>query len=214
MQRAALGLRERGEHAGPSRPTTTAFNFSIATRFDREWGLFSKKNSPAETETPAPCAFRCRGPQPAWLHNEPHPPDLLRRHVCVRSPDRRGGDPRDRCDRRRQSAPADHRQGKQGAAGTALPKPVLFGLRRLWKSHKNRRWLFPTRAGTNPIGRGTLVRTLRRPASGERRRRTVCATVMPAAAVEDDGDPSLADHVPHFASSRGKASSTQHRPPR
>jgi hypothetical protein len=25
------------------------------------------------------------------------------------------------------------------------------------ETHKNPRWLFPTRAATNPIGRGTLV---------------------------------------------------------
>jgi integrase/recombinase XerD len=31
-----------------------------------------------------------------------------------------------------------------------LPEPMLLKLRRLWKTHKNRRWLFPTRAATNP----------------------------------------------------------------
>jgi integrase/recombinase XerD len=40
-----------------------------------------------------------------------------------------------------------------------LPEPMLWSLRRLWKIHKNSRWLFPTRAGTHPIGRGTLNRT-------------------------------------------------------
>jgi len=36
---------------------------------------------------------------------------------------------------------------------------MLLKLRRLWKTHKNPRWLFPTRAATNPVGRGTLNRT-------------------------------------------------------
>ena len=40
-----------------------------------------------------------------------------------------------------------------------LPEPMLSSLRRLWKTHKNPRWLFPTRAATNPVGRGTLNRT-------------------------------------------------------
>lgn len=40
-----------------------------------------------------------------------------------------------------------------------LPVPVLLSLRQLWKTHRNQRWLFPNRAGTNPIGRGTLIRT-------------------------------------------------------
>jgi transposase len=34
-----------------------------------------------------------------------------------------------------------------------LPAPMLLKLRRLWKTHKNPRWLFPTRAATNPVGR-------------------------------------------------------------
>jgi integrase/recombinase XerD len=40
-----------------------------------------------------------------------------------------------------------------------LPEPMLLKLRRLWKTHKNPRWLFPTRAATNPVGRSTLNRT-------------------------------------------------------
>jgi hypothetical protein len=36
---------------------------------------------------------------------------------------------------------------------------MLVSLRQLWKTHKNPRWLFPTRAATNPVGRGTLNRT-------------------------------------------------------
>jgi integrase/recombinase XerD len=40
-----------------------------------------------------------------------------------------------------------------------LPEPMLSSLRRLWKTHKNPRWLFPTRAATNPVGRSTLNRT-------------------------------------------------------
>jgi integrase len=63
-----------------------------------------------------------------------------------------------------------------------LPEQVLLSLRRLWKIHKNPRWLFPNRAGTHPIGRGTLIgpsqRRARQPASGVRRRRTAFATVM------------------------------------
>lgn len=40
-----------------------------------------------------------------------------------------------------------------------LPERMLFSLRRLWKIRRNPRWLFPTQAGTRPIGRGTLNRT-------------------------------------------------------
>jgi integrase/recombinase XerD len=39
-----------------------------------------------------------------------------------------------------------------------LPRPVLDELRKLWKTHKNPRWLFPNTTGSNPIGRGALNR--------------------------------------------------------
>jgi integrase/recombinase XerD len=53
-----------------------------------------------------------------------------------------------------------------------LPEPMLLSVRRLWKTHKNSRWLFPNRAGTRPIGRGTLIRSFlaARVAAGIRRR--------------------------------------------
>jgi integrase/recombinase XerD len=41
-----------------------------------------------------------------------------------------------------------------------LPHPVLDGLRELWKTHKNPRWLFPNQAGDGPIGRGALGRAI------------------------------------------------------
>ena len=41
-----------------------------------------------------------------------------------------------------------------------LPQPVLAELGRMWKTHRNRRWLFPNRAGTRPVCYGVLARTL------------------------------------------------------
>ncbi|MGB5085097.1 MAG: tyrosine-type recombinase/integrase [Methylocystis silviterrae] len=37
-----------------------------------------------------------------------------------------------------------------------LPQPVLEDLRRLWKTHRDPRWLFPNRAGDQPISQETL----------------------------------------------------------
>jgi integrase/recombinase XerD len=31
-------------------------------------------------------------------------------------------------------------------------------LRKFWTTHRNRRWLFPNKAGNGPIGRGALAR--------------------------------------------------------
>lgn len=52
-------LRERGAACG----TYYDIQFLYRYTLDREWVLFSKNDSSAETETPALRAFQCRGPQ-------------------------------------------------------------------------------------------------------------------------------------------------------
>jgi site-specific recombinase XerD len=41
----------------------------------------------------------------------------------------------------------------------ALPQPILDELGRLWRSHHNRRWLFPNRRGDAPLNTRVLSRT-------------------------------------------------------
>ena len=40
-----------------------------------------------------------------------------------------------------------------------LPQPVLDELGRLWRTHRNRRWLFPNRHGDAPINKRVLSDT-------------------------------------------------------
>jgi integrase/recombinase XerD len=40
-----------------------------------------------------------------------------------------------------------------------LPQPILDELGQLWRTHHNRRWLFPNRRGEAPIGRRVLSHT-------------------------------------------------------
>jgi integrase/recombinase XerD len=42
-----------------------------------------------------------------------------------------------------------------------LPQPVLEELRRLWKTHRNPRWLCPKRNGSGPLCRDMLARTFK-----------------------------------------------------
>ena len=42
-----------------------------------------------------------------------------------------------------------------------LPEPMLAKLRRLWPTHRNRRWLCPDRAGTGPVSKNALWRSFR-----------------------------------------------------
>ena len=41
-----------------------------------------------------------------------------------------------------------------------LPQPMLAERGRVWRTHRNRRWLFPNRAGTRPVTYDVLARTL------------------------------------------------------
>ena len=41
-----------------------------------------------------------------------------------------------------------------------LPQPGLAEWGRMWKTHRNRRWLFPHRAGTRPVSDDVLAGTL------------------------------------------------------
>ena len=45
-----------------------------------------------------------------------------------------------------------------------LPQPVLENLRRLWKTHRNPRWLFPNRSGDHPVRQEMLRRAFRKAA--------------------------------------------------
>jgi integrase/recombinase XerD len=40
-----------------------------------------------------------------------------------------------------------------------LPQPILDQLERLWRTHRNRRWLFPNRHGDAPINQRVLSDT-------------------------------------------------------
>jgi site-specific recombinase XerD len=42
-----------------------------------------------------------------------------------------------------------------------LPQPSLDDLRRLWRTHRNPRWLFPNRRGTKPVDQQVACRTVR-----------------------------------------------------
>ena len=47
-----------------------------------------------------------------------------------------------------------------------LPQPVLDDLGYLWRTHRNRRWLFPNRRGDAPINKRVLSDTFAAAAHG------------------------------------------------
>ncbi len=59
-----------------------------------------------------------------------------------------------------------------------LPQPVLDALRSMWSIHRNRRWLFPNRAGTRPVTYDVLARTLAAAARAAGIRRRVTAHML------------------------------------
>ncbi len=42
-----------------------------------------------------------------------------------------------------------------------LPQPMLHDLRKLWRTHRHPRWLFPNRGGTNTLNQQVLGRTFK-----------------------------------------------------
>jgi integrase/recombinase XerD len=42
-----------------------------------------------------------------------------------------------------------------------LPQPTLHDLRKLWRTHRHPRWLFPNRGGTNTLNQQVLGRTFK-----------------------------------------------------
>ena len=42
-----------------------------------------------------------------------------------------------------------------------IPTPILHGLRNLWKTHRNPRWMFPNNRGENPVHTCILYRTFK-----------------------------------------------------
>ena len=53
---------------------------------------------------------------------------------------------------------AHHRQGQQGAAGAAAPAHARRRSSSVWRTHHNRRWLFPNRRGDAPLNERVLSR--------------------------------------------------------
>ena len=88
-----LHLRERGAARGTFKANYYGIQYLFDTRSAAIGRCSQKKDPSAETEAVAPRACPRRGPPAVWLHNEPDPPNLLCRHVRLRSADRRGGDP-------------------------------------------------------------------------------------------------------------------------
>jgi|SRR5580693_1156070 Phage integrase, N-terminal SAM-like domain len=88
-----VSLRERGAARGTFKANYYGIQYLYRYTLNRDWALFSKKHPPAEAEAVAPRARRRRGSPAAALHNEPDPQNLLCRHVCLRSADRRGRNP-------------------------------------------------------------------------------------------------------------------------
>ena len=88
-----LNLREGGAARGTFKANYYGIQYLYRYTVNRDWALFTKKHSSAETEAVTPRTRRRRGSPAAWLHNEADPQNLLCRHVRLRSADWRGGNP-------------------------------------------------------------------------------------------------------------------------
>ena len=86
------------------------------------------------------------------------PQDMPRRHVCVRPAHRRGHHAGvGAVDRANQVLRIIGKGDKERLV--PLPQPVLDDLSWLWRTHRNRRWLFPNPRGDAPLNDRVLSRS-------------------------------------------------------
>lgn len=89
-----VALREREVARGTFKANHYGIQFLYRQTLDRDWALFSKKDSSPATEALAHGAVGCPGPQPALPGEEPDPQMLFDGDVCLRLTHRRGGNAR------------------------------------------------------------------------------------------------------------------------
>ena len=159
VRRYLLERRDAGAARGTFKVQHYGIQFLYRQTLDRDWPLFSKKDSPAAAEASAAGAVGPGGAAPAGLRAQSSAPGLLRPDVRLRPADRRGGRPRGRRHRPGGRRAAHHRQGRQRTAGAAATAGAGRSARRCGGQHRNPRWLFPNRQGTGPLSTDVLVRT-------------------------------------------------------
>ncbi len=83
----------------------------------------------------------------------------LRHHVCVRPAHRRSHHIGDPLHRPRQSGATYHWQRRQRAVRCCCPSRFSTSWAPCGRTHRNRRWLFPTRCGDGPLNQRVLSHT-------------------------------------------------------
>lgn len=88
-----LGLVDRGTPRGTFKGHHFGLQFFYVTTLDRDWSLFSKKDSPADTKASAACPDGRSGATPSVVCAKPGPPRLPVADVCLWPTYQRGHDP-------------------------------------------------------------------------------------------------------------------------
>ena len=154
-----LELRQQGVARGTFKIGLYGLRFLYQHTLRRDWDLFrEKKDRRTGTEAAASRAVGGSGPSTARPRPQHDPPDVPRHHVCVRPAHQRGHHLEiGSVDRANQVLRIIGKGDKERLV--PLPQPVLDELGRLWRTHHNRRWLFPNRHGDAPLNQRVLSET-------------------------------------------------------
>ena len=154
-----LGLRQRGVARGTcSRPAGSAFAFSI-TIPSSAWGLFGEKRiaSPRQKRLPDALSEDQIRQLLGGIRNPVHKTCLAVMYACgLRISEATTLDV-GAIDRAKQLLRIIGKGNKERLV--PLPQPILNELECLWRTHRNRRWLFPNRRGDAPVNKRVLSDT-------------------------------------------------------
>ena len=160
-----LHLRERGVALGTFKPHHGGIQFLFRRTLDREWFLFSKKESARPSTSVCPMCFRMLKFERSLGVSEIRStrPGPLLMYACGLRISEAASLEVTALDKVNLVVSVIGKGNKERRV--PVPQPVLDELRSLWLTHRNRRWLCPNRRGSAPIPRKTLWNTVRQAAA-------------------------------------------------
>jgi site-specific recombinase XerD len=146
-----LGLRQGGTARGTFKTSQYGLRFLYCRTLDRVWGLFGEKRiaSPSQKRLPESLAEDQVRHLLGNIRNPVHKLCLAVMYACGLRISEATMLEIGAIDRPNLVLRIVGKGNKERLA--ALPQPVLDELGRLWRTHHNRRWLFPNHRGDAPL---------------------------------------------------------------
>ncbi len=154
-----LGLRQRGVARGTFQTSRFGLRFFYHHTLERTWGLFGEKriDSPRQKRLPDALSEDQIRQLLGGIRNPVHKTCLAVMYACGLRISEATTLEVGAIDRANQVLRIVGKGNKERLV--PLPQPILNELECLWRTHRNRRWLFPNRRGDAPVNKRVLSDT-------------------------------------------------------